>query len=116
MRQSSIIRKADLPAQIETYRPQKDARDRFDELNAEQMQLETELAIQAERGRCWAIFIKEPERVIANAMDQRTYLETKDPQKIKQLTNIFVRKLTIDAKMVTIEYEIPIPPKDRGEP
>ena len=109
-------RKANLLEQIETYGPQKDARDRLDELAAEQTQLETELAIQEERGRSRAIFVKEPERIIANAMDKRTYLETKDPQKIKQLMNIFVRKLVIDGKMVTIEYEIPIPPEDGGDP
>ena len=109
-------KKANLLEQIESFGPQKDTRDRLEELAEEQTQLETELVIQEERGRSRAIFVKEPDRIIANAMDKRTYLESKDPQKIKQLMNIFVRKLTIDGKMVTIEYEIPIPPKDRGDP
>ena len=114
---SSIkTKKANLLEQIESFGPQKDTKDRLEELAGEQTQLETELAIQEERGRSRAIFVKEPDRIIANAMDKRTYLETKDPQKIKQLMNIFVRKLTIYGKIVTIEYEIPVPPGDGGDP
>ena len=109
-------RKAFLLEQIETHGPQKDTNERLDELTAEQNQLSTKLAILKERGKSRAMFVNEPERIITNAMDKKTYLETKDPQKLKQLMNIFVRKLTIIDKQVTIEYEIPIPPKDGGEP
>lgn len=109
-------RKANLLEQIERFGPQKDTNERLDELTAEQNQLSTKLAIQEERGKSRAMFVNEPERIITNAMDKKTYLETKDPQKLKQLMNIFVRRLTIIDKQVTIEYEIPIPPKDGGPP
>ena len=108
-------RKVNLLEQIETYGPQKDANQRLNELNAEQVQLESELEAQAVLGRDRALFVNESERIVANVLDKRTYLETKDPQKLKQLMNMFVKSLMIDGKMVTIEYEIPIPQDAHSE-
>ena len=104
-----------LMGQIEAHGPQPDVNERLDELREERLSLEAELKAGEERVKNRAIFVNEPERIIANAIDKRTYLEARDPHKVRQLMKIFVRRLDIDDETVRIEYEIPIPQED-GDP
>ena len=53
-------------------------------------------------------FVPQPERIIANAMDKRTYLESKDQHTVKELMKLFIQKVTIVDQEVTIECQIPV--------
>ena len=101
--------------QVEAHGPQPDINERLDELREERLSLEAKLKVGEERVKNQALFVNEPERIIANAMDKRTYLEARDPHKVRQLVRMFVRRLDIEGRAVTIEYGIPIPQED-GDP
>ncbi len=104
--------KKNLMDSLETYGPHGDIGARLDELTAEQGKLESEVASRKEYMRTRATFVNEPQRIIRNALDMRTYLESDDPHIVAQFANIFVEKVTILNRIATVEYRIPVPARD----
>ena len=55
-------------------------------------------------------FLNRPELIISNALDVRTYLESDDPQIVRNFLGSFIKKVTIDNQWKgTIYYTIPLP-------
>ena len=97
---------------LEVNGPNQDVSDRVNALREERIRLETEVAVQQDNMRTRATFIHQPERIIANAVDKKTYLESKDQHTVKELMKLFIRKLPIVDQEVTIEYQIPVPDEE----
>ena len=89
--------------------PNQDVSDSVNGLREEYDNLENQLRVHQENMKTRAAFVNTPEVVIANAMDKRTYLESKDPHKVKQLVNLFINEISIVDRVATIEYQIPVP-------
>ena len=94
---------------LEENGPNQDVSDRVNELREEYDKLDNQLNIQQESMKTRAAFVNTPEVIIANAMDKRTYLESKDPHTVKQLVKLFINEITIIDRVATIEYRIPLP-------
>ena len=55
-------------------------------------------------------FLNRPELIISNALDVRTYLESDDPQTVRNFLRSFIKKVTINNQWQgTIYYTIPLP-------
>ena len=104
--------KKNLLDSLEAYGPHENIGVRMDELTKEEADLERERAIRQEHMRTRAAFVNEPERIIRNALDMRTYLKSDDPHTVREFVNIFVEKLTIEDGEVTVKYRIPVPSRD----
>ena len=100
---------------LEANGPNQDVSDRVNELREEFDKLDSQLHIQQESMKTRAAFVNTPEVIIANAMDKRTYLESKDPHTVKQLVKLFINEITIIDRVATIEYRIPLP-DEHGNP
>ena len=100
---------------LEENGPNQDVSDRVNELREEFDKLDSQLHIQQESMKTRAAFVNTPEVIIANAMDKRTYLESKDPHTVKELVKLFINEITIIDRVTTIEYKIPLP-DEQGNP
>ena len=89
--------------------PNQDVSDRINGLRQEHDTLDNQLRFQQESMKTRAAFVNTPEVIIANAMDKRTYLESKDPHTVKELVKLFINEITIIDRVATIEYRIPLP-------
>ena len=61
-------------------------------------------------------FINEPDRIVENALNMRTYLDTEDQQSQKELLNSLIRKVSIVNKMATLYYTVPLPRNRTEDP
>ena len=59
-------------------------------------------------------FLNNPERIIACALDLRTYIESDDPEIARTFILSFVKKVVVLKKQATIHYTIPLPRGRRG--
>ena len=61
-------------------------------------------------------FINEPDRIVENALNIRTYLDTEDQHSQKELLNSLIRKVPIVNKMATLYYTVPLPRNRTEDP
>ena len=107
--------RANLTLSVEKDGPNQTFSDRVNALREEYDSLDRQLLIHQENMKTRAAFVNTPEIIIANAMDKRTYLESKDPHKVKQLVKLFINEISIVDRVATIEYKIPVP-DEHGNP
>ena len=55
------------------------------------------------------VFINDQERIVENALDLRTYLESEDPHDLTEMLNSLIRKVSIVNRVATLEYSVPLP-------
>ena len=104
--------KKNLLDSLEAYGPHENIGTRLDELSEEQDDLERNRDIRQEHMRTRAAFVNEPQRIIRNALDMRTYLESDDPHTVREFANVFLERITIEDGEATIKYRIPVPSRD----
>ena len=102
--------KKNLLDSLEAYGPHESIGTRLENLSTEEGELAHELFIQQENIRTRATFVNDPKRIVAYALDMRTYLMSENQHTVKQFVKIFIEKMTIKDGEVTVEYKIPIPP------
>jgi hypothetical protein len=52
-------------------------------------------------------YVNDRDRIIANAMDVRTFIETEEPQVANTLVRLFVKKLVIKDHIGTLHFNLP---------
>ena len=84
--------------------------EQFNKRKAELGQYKSELEeLDATMGE-HLMFLNEPELIISNALDMRTYLESDDEQTARRFLQSFIQKVTINEKGEgTITYSVPLP-------
>ena len=55
------------------------------------------------------VFINDQDRIVENALDLRTYLESEDPHDLTEMLNSLIRKVSIVNRVATLEYSVPLP-------
>lgn len=61
-------------------------------------------------------FVNEPGRIIENALDRRTYLESDDQHSVREMLKSLIRKASILNRTATVEYTLPLPRNGTDEP
>ena len=61
-------------------------------------------------------FLNAPERIIACALDLRTYIESEDPEIARTFILSFVKNVAVLGNEATIHYGIPMPRDPTGNP
>ena len=61
-------------------------------------------------------FLNAPERIIACALDLRTYIESEDPEIARTFILSFIKNVTVLGNEATIHYGIPMPRDPTGNP
>ena len=61
-------------------------------------------------------FVNEPDRIIQNAMDLRTYLETDDQHSLKQALASLIKRVSIADNVATLDYTVPLPHNKTNQP
>ena len=85
------------------FADRREYRARLDQLNAEMQEIDSVMGDHLD-------FLNQPERIISNALDIRTYLESEDRQTVRNLLESFVQKVTIDKEWRgNIYYTVPLP-------
>ncbi|MCY4558436.1 MAG: recombinase family protein [Chloroflexi bacterium] len=85
------------------YADRREYRAQLDQLNAEMQEIDSVMGDHLD-------FLNQPERIISNALDIRTYLESDDRQTVRNLLQSFIQKVTIDNEWRgTIYYTVPLP-------
>ena len=54
-------------------------------------------------------FVNDPDRIVQNALDLRTYLETDDQHSLRQALTSLIRRASIVNRVATLEYVVPLP-------
>ena len=62
------------------------------------------------------VFINDQERIVENALDLRTYLESEDPHDLTQMFNSLIRKVSILNRVATLYYSVPLPRNQTADP
>ena len=62
------------------------------------------------------LFLNEPERIVENALNLRTYLDTEDHHSLKEMLNHLIRKVSIVNNVATVYYTVPLPRHGTKEP
>ena len=88
--------------------------ERLDKRENEIRQLEVRLDGLDETFQDQLEFLNNPERIIACALDLRTYIESEDPEIARTFILSFVKKVVVLKKQATIHYTIPVPRGRRG--
>ena len=81
--------------------------DRLDERRAELKQLEKDKKNLATESDGLMAYVNDRERIIKNALDMRTIIETAEPQIANQFIKLFVEKLVIKDHIGTIHFKVP---------
>ena len=81
--------------------------DRLDERRAELKQLEKDKENLATESDGLMAYVNDRERIIKNALDMRTIIETAEPQIANQFIKLFVEKLVIKDHIGTIHFKVP---------
>ena len=81
--------------------------DRLDERRAELEQLEKDKKNLATESDGLMDYVNDRERIIKNALDMRTIIETAEPQIANQFIKLFVEKLVIKDHIGTIHFKVP---------
>ena len=61
-------------------------------------------------------FVNEPDRIVENALNMRTYLETEDQHSLKEMLKSLIRKVSIVNKVATLYYTVLLPRNRTEEP
>ena len=61
-------------------------------------------------------FVNNAERIIACALDLRTYIESENPEIARMFILSFVQKVVVKMPQATIQYRIPLPKDKNGSP
>ena len=81
--------------------------DRLDERREELRKLEEDKRQLATESEGLVAFVNDRDRIIKNAMDLRTIIETAEPQIANQFIKLFVKKLVIKDHTGTIHFKVP---------
>ena len=81
--------------------------DRLDERRAEMRQLQEDKQRLIDQTEGFMSYANDRERIIANAMDVRTIIETDEPQVANTFVRLFVKKLVIKDHIGTIHFTVP---------
>ena len=81
--------------------------DRLDERRTELKQLEKDKKNLATESDGLMAFVNDRDRIIKNALDMRTIIETAEPQIANQFIKLFVEKLVIKDHIGTIHFKVP---------
>ena len=81
--------------------------DRLDERREELRKLEEDKRQLAAESEGLVAFVNDRDRIIKNAMDLRTIIETAEPQIANQFIKLFVKKLVIKDHTGTIHFKVP---------
>ena len=90
--------------------------ERLDKREDEMKQLEIQLDGLDESAQDQLEFLNNPERIIACALDLRTYIESEDPEIARMFILSFVNKVVVQGKQAIIHYRIPLPRDPKGNP
>ena len=93
-------------------RPAEEVLDRLDERRAEKRLIQEEKQRLINQTEGFMSYVNDRERIIANAMDVRTIIETDEPQVANTFVRLFVKKLVIKDHIGTIHFTVP--PLDEG--
>ena len=83
--------------------------ERLDKRETELRQLELKLQALDETLQGQLEFLNDPDRIIACALDLRTYIQSEDPEMARMFILSFVEKVVVLGDQATIHYKIPIP-------
>ncbi len=61
-------------------------------------------------------FVNEPDRIVENGLNMRTYLETEDQHSLKEMLKSLIRKASIVNRVATLDYTVPLPRNRTEEP
>ena len=90
--------------------------ERLDKREDELKQLEIQLDGLDESAQDQLEFLNNPERIIACALDLRTYIESEDPEIARMFILSFINKVVVQGKQAIIHYRIPLPRDPKGNP
>ena len=89
---------------------------RLDQRESELKQLTIQLESLDETYQDQMQFLNNPERIVACALDLRTYIESEDPEIAKTFILSFIKKIVVLENQATIHYTVPVPQNAKGEP
>ena len=101
---------------IETRGGNPQLHERLDKRENELKQLEIQLDGLDESALDQLEFLNNPERIIACALDLRTYIESEDPEIARMFILSFINKVVVQGKQAIIHYRIPLPRDPKGNP
>ena len=81
--------------------------DRLDEHRAEMRQIQAGKQRLIAQTEGFMSYVNDRERIIANAMDVQTIIETEEPQVANTFVRLFVKKLVIKDHIGTIHFTVP---------
>ena len=61
-------------------------------------------------------FVNEPDRIVENALNLRTYLESDDQHSVRQMLKSLISKVSIVNRVATLAYAVPLPRHGSEEP
>lgn len=61
-------------------------------------------------------FVNQPERIIENALNLRTYLESNDRHSVQQMLHSLIGRASIINRVATVDYTVPLPRDKTKEP
>ncbi len=90
--------------------------ERLDKREDELKKLEVQLGELDESAQDQLEFLNNPERIVACALDMRTYIESEDPEIARMFILSFINKVVVQGKQAIIHYRIPLPRDPKGNP
>ena len=97
-------------AAIAEYGPSSGAYGReIDKRQDEEKLLKRELEAISSELKDKLAFVNEPDRIIENALNLRTYLNSDDEHSLKEMLSSLIRRVPVINRVATLEYTIPCP-------
>ena len=104
-------------AAIAEYGPSGGAYGReIDKRQDEEKHLRRELEAISSELKYKLAFVNEPDRIVENALNLRTYLNSDDEHSLKEMLTSLIRRVRIIKRIATLEYTIPLPRNGTEEP
>ena len=101
---------------IETRGGNPELHERMDKREDDLKKLQVQLNGLDESAQDQLEFLNNPERIIACALDLRTFIESEDPEIARTFILSFIKEVVVLGTHATIQYSVPLPRAPKGDP